>query len=179
VSGLYQGFRAQVIDRRRVEIEAAVAAKNCAKVRALDADLHKWFPDVDSFPGVDGCAERNAPPVLAFESLATRALPAFPSVGIPKDVLDLVFRNNLERFRACQAAARARGEDPAGTIRLSVVVGTGGPTSVEVTDDPIGDPELVACITRVAWSMVFPPPDGGGSVTVNYPIAYGPRPHKD
>jgi hypothetical protein len=50
--------------------------------------------------------------------------------------------------------------------------------SVDVLDEStLRDPEMIECMRESFLSVTFPPPKGGGFVTVKYPMMFAPDDH--
>lgn len=90
-----------------------------------------------------------------------------PSCGaaIPAQAIRDVVRGHAPAMRACWPDS---SELAAGSLGLRFTIGSDGSvTAIELHE---GLPsEVDACLRRAIGAMQFPPPRGGGSVTVSYP----------
>ncbi len=83
--------------------------------------------------------------------------------------------------RECYEAALEQNPSLAGKVMMTFeIVGdesVGGVVeSAELGEgSTLDDPEFNTCMRESMLSMVFEPPKGGGSVTVNYPIRFDPQ----
>ena len=75
-------------------------------------------------------------------------------------------------LEACDARARARKPDLAGTVVVMFLVGPTGAVRDLRTNG--ADPELAACVAKVVKALTFPKPTHGGSAQVTYPFAFRP-----
>jgi hypothetical protein len=87
--------------------------------------------------------------------------------------------------RQCYASLAERVPDAGGTVDLAFnIVGNanigGVVEQVDVLNkSTLRDPEFVACMRQSFLSVTFPPPEGGGMVSVEYPIQFDPGEESD
>jgi hypothetical protein len=87
--------------------------------------------------------------------------------------------------RQCYASLAERVPDAGGTINLAFnIVGNknigGIVEQVDVLNkSTLRDPEFVDCMRQSFLSVTFPPPEGGGMVSVEYPIQFDPGDESD
>jgi hypothetical protein len=80
----------------------------------------------------------------------------------------------------CYSEAQKRLPEPKGKIVFWFTIAgdekVGGIVeSVDVLDEStLRDPEMIECMRQSFLSVTFPPPKGGGVVTVKYPIEFSP-----
>jgi TonB family protein len=117
------------------------------------------------------------------ESAATLyADPSAPPGATPPDtserrgslsasVIRDVIRSKRVDVQACYAAALTRRRDLRGTVTLRFLIQPDGTVSTAtVVGDTVDDAGLNACVTASVVTWRFPPPDGGGMVSVTYPF---------
>jgi hypothetical protein len=96
----------------------------------------------------------------------------------PRYVQERVREDFFPVARKCYGDALERDPTLAGTIVLAFnIVGdakTGGIVeAVDVLNEStLRDPEVIDCMRQSFLSVTFPPPQGGGEVTVKYPIVF-------
>jgi hypothetical protein len=98
----------------------------------------------------------------------------------PKYIQQRVREDFFPLAQACYQDALKRSPKLAGTLKLSFTI-VGDESIGGVVEDSgiadgstIDDEELRQCMSESMASMTFPPPKGGGVVTVVYPIALSP-----
>ena len=108
--------------------------------------------------GVEGC---QAPPrVLG---------------SLEKSVIDGVIKANMRAVRRCYQDGLSQDPMLAGAVRVKFVIAKDGTVSSAVTrQTTLGAPGVESCLNRQFMTLVFPPPQGGGSVIVTYPFIFTP-----
>jgi Ca-activated chloride channel family protein len=100
-----------------------------------------------------------------------------PSINgrLPPEVVQRIVRQNFGRFRLCYENAARSNPSLRGRVAVRFIVDRTGAvaTSTDVGSD-LPDASAVACIARGFSNLSFPEPDGGGTVTVVYPLLFAP-----
>ena len=96
--------------------------------------------------------------------------------GLAPELVHRIIRQNFGRFALCYRAALAHRPDLRGTVTTELVIGPKGDvTSTKDRGSTLqNDDGATACIVRGFANLSFPPPTGGGSVTVVYPLELSP-----
>ena len=124
---------------------------------------------------------RSAPsaPSMA-PSMASAAVQPVVSPGrttvrgsLDRSVIQRVMRRNQSAVRRCYERELQRAPNLAGrvTVRFEIAP-TGRVASAQVAGDTLGNAGVSECIVREVRRWVFPQPEGGGSVTVSYPLYF-------
>jgi len=98
----------------------------------------------------------------------------------PQYVQDRVHNEFFPLARKCYGDMSDRIPDAGGRVVLAFdIVGNqnigGIVEQVDVLDkSTLRDPEFIDCMRQSFLSVTFPPPEGGGMVTVEYPIVFSP-----
>ncbi len=92
---------------------------------------------------------------------------------LPPEVIQRIVRMNFGRMRLCYESALRTNPKLAGRASVRFVIGPAGAV-VSAAPGPtdFAPPVLQACLATAFRGMSFPQPDGGGSVTVVYPIHF-------
>lgn len=99
----------------------------------------------------------------------------------PKYIQEKVRNEFFPLARQCYATLTTRIPDAGGSAVLAFdIVGNknigGIVEQVDVLNrSTLRDPEFVDCMRQSFLSVTFPPPEGGGMVTVEYPIVFSPE----
>ena len=95
---------------------------------------------------------------------------------LPPEVIQRIVRQNFGRFRLCYETGLK--SDPAleGKVAVRFVIDADGGVSSAAQDPSttLADKTVVSCVVRAFSTMSFPKPEGGGIVTVVYPITFNP-----
>jgi hypothetical protein len=95
---------------------------------------------------------------------------------LPPEIVQRVVRHHVGRYRACYDGALLRNPKTAGRVGVRFVIDKDG--AVDSTGAAPGakvsDKAMVSCLLRAFGSLRFPKPEGGGKVTVVYPIEFSP-----
>jgi hypothetical protein len=90
------------------------------------------------------------------------------------EVIQQVVRGAYGRFRTCYESGLHGGPNLEGRVALRFVVDADGRvTRVDASESDLPDREVVYCVERQTFHLVFPPPVGG-ELTVVYPIQFSP-----
>jgi hypothetical protein len=114
-----------------------------------------------------------APPSPAATSDAPKIEPKYIQERVRQDFFPLA--------RECYAEVLKRKPGLAGKVVLEfTIVGDekiGGivEDSIVGEDSTLVDDEFETCMSESMMAMAFPPPKGGGTVTVTYPLVFSPR----
>lgn len=97
------------------------------------------------------------------------------SGALPADVIRRIVRANIPRIRYCYEKGLTKNPELAGKLNVKFTIGKDGAVvSAETTGSTIGDAEVLSCAANVFKQMSFPSPEGGGVVTVTYPMVFAP-----
>jgi hypothetical protein len=96
--------------------------------------------------------------------------------GLPPEVIQRIVRQNFGRFRLCYENGLRSNPKLAGKVAVHFTIGKDGAVSGAslMKDTTMPDANVSACVTRAFIGLSFPQPDGGGVVTVNYPLLFAP-----
>lgn len=94
---------------------------------------------------------------------------------LPPAAIQSIIREHYGKFRACYERGLARDPTLSGRINVRFVIARDGSvSSAAVSDNEIPDCDVAGCLLPVYRSLKFPKPEGGGVVTVVYPIMFAP-----
>ena len=94
---------------------------------------------------------------------------------LPTEVVQRIVRQSFGRFRLCYERALVSNPTLQGRVNIRFTIGPDG--AVTGTTDggsDLPDAAAVTCVVRSVSSLTFPAPEGGGVVTVNFPINFMP-----
>lgn len=92
---------------------------------------------------------------------------------LPPELIQRIVRMNFGRLRLCYETALRANPKLAGRASVRFVIGpSGAVTSSAPGPTDFAPPALQACLAAAFRGMAFPQPDGGGSVTVVYPVHF-------
>ena len=147
-------------------------------------------PDVDSGVATAGDANDAGAPqygnngLLGHGRVAGSPRPTPPTLRqgattvngrLAPEVIQRIVRQNFGRFRLCYEDGLRKNALLEGRIAVKFVIdGTGAVQSVVDGGSDLPDSSVVACVVRAFDSLAFPQPEGGGIVTVVYPIILAP-----
>lgn len=126
------------------------------------------FGQVGAVGGLGTGRARSEPPKLQMGKAELQG-------KLPPEVVQRIVRQNFGRFRLCYEAALQKKADLAGRVTVRFVIEKDG--SVSSASDggsDVADANLIACVTRAFSALSFPEPEGGGKVTVRYPLVFSP-----
>lgn len=84
-------------------------------------------------------------------------------------------REHRDELGFCFAWQLHQNPELGGRITMEFEIGPEGQvTEARVADDQLGDETVLRCFVGVTRRMEFPPPEGGGTVTVRYPFILRP-----
>lgn len=96
---------------------------------------------------------------------------------LPPEVIQRVVRMNFGRMRLCYETALRANPKLAGRASVRFVIGpTGAVASAAPGPTDFAPAALQACLASAFQKMSFPRPEGGGSVTVIYPVHFATDP---
>lgn len=109
-------------------------------------------------PGIAGADPSNVAPA--------------PIAGLlSPEAIRRVVLANLGQVARCHEAALARHPNLEGRVTIRFAIGgSGAVLSSAPTQNTTGDADVANCIATAVSRWRFPPPQGGGVVTVNYPF---------
>lgn len=98
-----------------------------------------------------------------------------PDAGAPgvlgAEAIRGVVREHREQLGFCFAWQLHQHPELGGQITMEFVIdGSGHVAEARVADDTVEDETVARCFVSVTRRMEFPPPEGGGTVTVRYPF---------
>lgn len=160
--------------------------------------LFAFWPEEDAAPVATPSPAAPAPPAPAPAPPAPAApAPAAPSPGpvpaapgpagdprvrtgnanvagqLSREVIRRVIRRHAAEARHCFETGLQRDPSLGGRVQARFVIGSDGAvTSAEVGDSTLEDAEVEGCLLDAIRRWRFPSPEGGGSVTVNYPFVF-------
>lgn len=120
-----------------------------------------------------GRAKDPAPPPAPTDAAV---FPGKKVVGrIAPDLIQKVVRANFDPLRTCYESGLKRNRDLQGRVAVKFVIDTEGRvvSAVDAGSD-MPDREVIQCIVAEYRKLTFPKPEGGGIVTVIYPIVFNP-----
>ncbi len=94
---------------------------------------------------------------------------------LPPEVITRIVRQNFGRFRLCYENGLRNNPNLMGRVSVKFVIGRDG--AVQTSQDggsDLPDTGVVSCVVRAFPNLSFPQPEGGGIVTVTYPIIFSP-----
>ncbi|MBK6463334.1 MAG: AgmX/PglI C-terminal domain-containing protein [Myxococcales bacterium] len=92
---------------------------------------------------------------------------------LPPEVIQRIVRMNFGRMRLCYESALRTNPKLGGRASVRFVIGpTGAVASAVPGPTDFAPPAMQTCLATAFRGMSFPQPDGGGSVTVVYPIHF-------
>ncbi|MBI5497863.1 MAG: AgmX/PglI C-terminal domain-containing protein [Deltaproteobacteria bacterium] len=84
-----------------------------------------------------------------------------------------VFQARTAQFKACYERALVRNPGLQGKLVVTLHIGPDGKVRrVGFGVDTVGAPEVKTCVERVVKALQFPVADGGGELTVTYPLLF-------
>jgi hypothetical protein len=117
----------------------------------------------------------------------------WPAARLPPLVIQKIVRARFGAFRKCYEDGLARNPKLEGRVSIRFVIGRDGrvsnaedldrrppevaewvPRSPPPAVQVMRDEQVSACVVAGFRELVFPPPEGGGIVTVTYPIVFSP-----
>ena len=94
---------------------------------------------------------------------------------MPPAVIQRIVRMNFGRFRLCYENGLRTKPDLQGRIAIKFVIDpSGAVTSTADGGSDLPDASVISCVGKGFAGLSFPKPEGGGSVTVVYPIIFNP-----
>ncbi len=95
----------------------------------------------------------------AIEAHGVRAVAARPEEASVSGAIDLIAQKQMRKHQAaidtCTAAAVKRNARATGTLELSILIGDKKVAYADVSEDPIHDAELNACLLKAAEAWTF------------------------
>lgn len=93
--------------------------------------------------------------------------------SLGKDVIRGVIHEHRPEIQGCYETALGNNPKLAGKVAVRFVIAKNGVVArSSVASESVGDERLTACVTDAVKGWQFPPPKGGGSVTVTYPFVF-------
>lgn len=95
--------------------------------------------------------------------------------GLSAEIIQRVIRQSFPRLRACYQKELAKKPELGGAMVTAFTISPKGTVSqVQVSQSNLQNAELNVCIVDVMRSLQFPPPEGGETIQVRYPLAMSP-----
>jgi len=99
----------------------------------------------------------------------------FKNGRLPPEQIQHIIRERYGDFRKCYEGGLASNPDLRGRVTIRFVIERDGHVSTSyVQDNEIPDCRVAQCIRSEMAKSVFPKPDGGGIITVVYPMMFAP-----
>lgn len=93
--------------------------------------------------------------------------------SLSRGVIRNVIRRHLGEVRFCYERELARAPTLEGRITVSFVISASGAVqSAAISTTTMNEPRVEECVVEAVRRWVFPAPDGGGVVGVNYPFVF-------
>jgi hypothetical protein len=97
-----------------------------------------------------------------------------PSGRLPPEQIQKIVRQNYGRLRMCYEQGLARNPNLQGRVSVRFIIGRDGRVrQVSNGGSDLPDEQVVRCVMRAYYEMLFPEPESG-TVTVVYPIMFSP-----
>ena len=95
--------------------------------------------------------------------------------SLPPEVIQRIVRSHLNQFRYCYEKALSSKPDLRGRVATRFVISKDGSvSSVQDAGSDLKDASVKKCVQSRFYTMSFPAPEGGGVVTVVYPLMFQP-----
>ena len=91
------------------------------------------------------------------------------SGGLSKDVIAQVVKRHSAEVRYCYERELQRAPKLMGKLSVTFVIGADGKVQSAAARETALPPGLVDCVRSRVMKFVFPPPKGGGVVSVTWP----------
>lgn len=146
------------------------------KEEALKAALMRASQDAEEARQGIGNASDNknvaAPPPA--ETLMPGDKAEVPG-SLSAEVIRRVARTHHTALQRCYETGLAVRPNIEGNVSVRFIIsGTGTVQTVAISESTLKDPTVENCVLAAFARMVFPAPEGGGSVTVTYPVHFKP-----
>lgn len=93
---------------------------------------------------------------------------------LPGEVIQRIVRQNFGRFRNCYEMGLRSNPNLEGRVTARFVIGSDGAVSNVSAGGDLPDAQVRSCVASAFYGLSFPTPQGGGIVTVTYPIMLTP-----
>jgi len=91
--------------------------------------------------------------------------------SLSKETIRRVIGRHLSEVRHCYEQRLVSRPELQGRVAVRFMINATGAVQVAtVASSDLGDPQVGACITGAVQRWIFPAPEGGGAVLVNYPF---------
>jgi len=125
------------------------------------------------FPRPRGGKATLAVPVTLDVSEDPRRLGSSARGKLDKSVIRRVVTRNTRSVKLCYERGLAKNPKLAGKVTMKFIVGpTGSVDSAVVADSTLGNSDVESCIAEQVKTWIFPEPQGGGVVVINYPFVF-------
>ena len=184
--GEHKDPRDTKIDRARLEVADATELGDLVAV--LDA-LYAPTRDLGSTKGRAFVVELSPHPFAPEQAAGSGTAPfgshtlratlkqgAIDVKGkLPPEVVQRIVRQSFGRLRACYEDGLERNPKLAGTVVVHFTIAKdGASTGARDKGSKLEDARVKECIVRAFGGLSFPAPEGGGAVSVDYPISFAP-----
>ncbi len=93
--------------------------------------------------------------------------------ALSSDAIKKVINQNRNQVRYCYEVELQRDQNLEGRVLMTWIIGaTGAVVQVSVKETSLHNANVEKCLMAKIKTWLFPPPAGGGTVTVNYPFVF-------
>lgn len=115
-----------------------------------------------------GGSHASNPPTLRMGNVTV-------SGRLPPEVVQRIVRQNFGRFRLCYEQGLRANPNLGGRVTAAFSIDpTGAVVNASDGGSDLPDSAVVSCVTRSFRNLSFPQPEGGGVVSVRFPIVFAP-----
>ena len=94
---------------------------------------------------------------------------------LPPEAIQKVVRQGYPKLEDCYKKAQESNPEVQGRVGFSFTITAEGRVSkLDTSDSTLEDQTMLDCLATTFESFEFPKPEGGGVVTVKYPIIFSP-----
>ena len=116
----------------------------------------------------NGSADAGAPGTLREGTVSVNG-------RLPPELIKRLIRHAFDRIRLCYATGLRSNPKLAGVVEIRFVIDqTGAVSLAQDHGSTMPDSGVTQCVVRILGSLSFPQPEGGGIVTVIYPVTLSP-----
>lgn len=121
---------------------------------------------------------RNAGQIDERQTVVPKVIPGSPVVtgSLDKEIIRRVIRRHTREVKYCYERELIKNKTLAGKVIVSFTIsGTGAVVAASAKGGTLGNGAVSACIAAKVRRWIFPEPNGGGIVRVNYPFVFAPQ----
>jgi hypothetical protein len=134
-----------------------------------------YFGPRDAFPMPQAVLSSERLPGQRRASPSIRQGPTKVNGRLPPEVIQRIVRQNFGRFRMCYESGLRTDPTLSGTVTVHFVIdGIGAVQKASDGGSTLASSNVIACMVKAVANLSFPQPEGGGSVTVDYPVIFAP-----